>query len=79
MVLAPPNGGSQVRLIELIKDKKVRRSVMERRRSGIRRRLPTHATIAAYLALFFALGGVGYAASQLPAGSVARHSSATAR
>ena len=59
-----------MRLIELIKDKKVRRSVMERRRSGIRRRLPTHATIAAYLALFFALGGVGYAASQLPAGSV---------
>jgi hypothetical protein len=33
-------------------------------------KVPSHATVVAYLALFFALGGVGYAATQLPANSV---------
>jgi Collagen triple helix repeat (20 copies) len=33
-------------------------------------RRPSHATVVAYLALFLALGGVGYAASSFPANSV---------
>jgi hypothetical protein len=37
-------------------------------RSKIRR--PSHATVVAYIALFLALGGVGYAALKLPANSV---------
>jgi Repeat of unknown function (DUF5907) len=32
--------------------------------------MPSHATLVAYVALFFALGGVGYAATQLPTNSV---------
>jgi hypothetical protein len=51
-------------------DVNVRTTGRDEKHSVIRRTLPTHATIVAYLALFFALGGVGYAATQLPAGSV---------
>lgn len=32
-------------------------------------RLPTHSTIAAYGALFIALGGTSYAATQIPTNS----------
>jgi hypothetical protein len=51
-------------------DRKAHASEGDGKHSVIRRTLPTHATIVAYLALFFALGGVGYAATRLPTGSV---------
>jgi hypothetical protein len=38
--------------------------------SKLRARLPSHTTIAAYLSLFIALGGVSYAAVNLPKNSV---------
>lgn len=37
---------------------------------GLRGKIPSHGTVVAYVALFVALGGVGYAATQLPANSV---------
>lgn len=33
-------------------------------------KLPSHSTVIAYLALFVALGGTAYAATQLPKNSV---------
>src|SRR5262245_58246327 len=41
-----------------------------RRRRHMRFRRPSHATVVAYLALFVALGGASYAATQLPKNSV---------